>query len=219
MESTGETWLTVLQHQAQRLIPTRWMMPPIVKRREIRCSSVSRRGALRNVMRSIFFFFLYQQRVFYSIVPQKFFSNCKFTRSFLMSAIWQGSPCRRSSDDANTDWVHCLSPRCTVKWQTELPAISSQRRRDVGCATATVATDANVVTMSPDVALLAGRSPYVPLSLKWYSQSDHQKILVSPWSVLDIEPHGLKTLDIAPKCGRIFHIYNWCNYLSILAFD
>ena len=38
-----------------------------------------------------------------------------------------------------------------------LPAISSQRRRDVGCATATVATDANVVTMSPDVALLAGQ--------------------------------------------------------------
>ena len=73
-----------------------------------------------------------------------------------MSAIWRGSPCRRSSDDANTDWVHCLSPHCTVKWQTELPAISSQRRRDVGCATATVATDANVVTMSPDVALLAG---------------------------------------------------------------
>ena len=77
------------------------------------------------------------------------FSNCKFTCSFLISAIWRGSPYRRSSDDANTDWVHCLSPRCTVKWQTELPAISSQCWRDVGCATATVATDANVVTMSP----------------------------------------------------------------------
>ena len=24
----------------------------------------------------------------------------------------------------------------------------------------------------------------------WYSQSDRQKILESPWSVLDIEPHG-----------------------------
>ena len=45
-----------------------------------------------------------------------------------------------------------------VKWQTVLPAIWSQRRRDVGCATATVATDANVVTMSPDVALLAGKA-------------------------------------------------------------
>ena len=92
-----------------------------------------------------------------------------------MSAIWRGSPCRWSSDDANTDWVHCLSPRCTVKWQTELPAISSQRRRDVGCATATVATDANVVTMSPDVALLAGLS-FRPLArssivlISWVSQ-------------------------------------------------
>ena len=84
------------------------------------------------------------------------FSNCKFTRSFLISAIWWGSPCQRSSDDANTDWVHCLSPRCRVKWQTVLPAISSQRRRDVECATTTVAMGANVVTMSPDVALLAG---------------------------------------------------------------
>ena len=31
------------------------------------------------------------------------FSNCKFTRSFLISAIWRGSSCRQSSDDANTD--------------------------------------------------------------------------------------------------------------------
>ena len=49
------------------------------------------------------------------------------------------------------------------KWQTVLPAIWSQRRRDVGCATATVATDANVVTMSPDVALLAGVLSLLPV--------------------------------------------------------
>ena len=66
-------------------------------------------------------------------------------------------PSRRSSNDANTDWAHCLSPRCRVKWQPVLPAISSQRRRDVECATAT--TYANVVMMSPDVALLAGLAP------------------------------------------------------------
>ena len=57
-----------------------------------------------------------------------------------------------------------------VKWQTVLPAIWSQRRRDVGCATATVATDANVVTMSPDVALLAGEAVPVLLpgfAIKW----------------------------------------------------
>ena len=144
-------------------------MPPTVKRREIRCSSASCRGALRNVMHSIFFFSFINKEYFillclkscsaakrYQIKHYFDFSNCKFTRSFLISAIWRGSPCQRSSDNANTDWVHCLSPRCRVKWQTVLPAISSQRRRDVGCATATVATDANVVTMSPDVALLAG---------------------------------------------------------------
>ena len=91
------------------------------------------------------------------------FSNCKFTHSFLISAIWRGSPCRRSSDDANTDWVHCLSPRCRVKW----PVISSQHRRDIGSATATVATDANVVPMSPDVALLAG---YM-CTYMWYMKS------------------------------------------------
>ena len=156
MESTGETWLTVLQHQAQRakrLIPTRWTMPPTVKRREIRCSSASRRGALRNVMPSNLLFCINKEyfileclkrcfaAITYQIKHYFDFIDYKFTCSFLISAIWRGSPCRRSSDDANTDWVHCLSPCCTVKWQTVLPAI--------GCATATVATDANV-------ALLAG---------------------------------------------------------------
>ena len=142
-------------------------MPATVKRREIRCSSTSRRGALRNVMRSNLF--LYQQEYFvlwclkscfaaitYQIQRYFVFNNCKFTCSFLISVMWRGSPCRRSSDDANTDWVHWLSLRCRAKWQTVLPVIWSQRRRNVGCATATVATDANVVTMSPDVALLAG---------------------------------------------------------------
>ena len=84
-------------------------------------------------------------------------SNCKFTHSFLISAIWRGSPCRRSNDDANTDSTAQVRA-AELKWQTVLPAIWSQRRRDVGCATATLATDANVVTMSPDVALLAGES-------------------------------------------------------------
>ena len=74
----------------------------------------------------------------------------------MIFAIWRGSPCQRSSDDANTDWVHCLSRRCRFKWQTVLPAIWSQRQHDVGCATATMATDTNVVTMLPNVTLLAG---------------------------------------------------------------
>ena len=33
----------------------------------------------------------------------------------------------------------------------------------------------------------------------WYSQSDPREILEPPWSVLDMEPYGSKTLDIAPK--------------------
>ena len=153
----------------KRLIPTRsGTMPSTMKRREIRCSSASRRGALGHVMRSNLFFCINKEyfilyclkscfaAIMYQIKHYFDFNNCKFTRSFLISPIWRGSPCRRSSEDANTDWVHCLSPRCRVKWQTVLPAISSQRWRDIGCATATVATDANVVPMSPDVALLAG---------------------------------------------------------------
>ena len=61
-----------------------------------------------------------------------------------------------------------------VKWQTVLPAIWSQRRRDVGCATATVATDANVVTMSPDVALLAGTTQFGRVPKKFLvSQPGH----------------------------------------------
>ena len=161
MESTGDVTDSVATQSPKRLIPARWTMPPTVKRREIRCSSASRRGALRNVMRSNLFFCINKEyfilqclkscfaAITYQIKHYFDFSNCKFTRSFLVSAIWRGSPCWRSSDDANTDWGHCR-----VKWQTELPAISSQHRRDVGCATVT--TGANVVTMSPDVALLAG---------------------------------------------------------------
>ena len=102
-------------------------MPPTVKRQEIRCSSASRRGVLRNVMRSNLFFCINKEyfileclkscfaAITYQIKHYFDFSNCKFTHSFLISAIWRGSPCRRSSDDANTDWVHCQSPRCRVK--------------------------------------------------------------------------------------------------------
>ena len=47
-----------------------------------------------------------------------------------------------------------------------------------------------------------GTNPQMgPICSEWYSQSDHWKILEPPWSVLDTEPHGLKTLDITPKCG------------------
>ena len=114
---------SVATQSPKRLIPTRWTMPPTVKRREIRCSSASRMGALRNVMRSNLFFVSTKSILFYSASKaikyqiKHYFdlSNCKFTRSFLISAIWRGSPCRRSSDDANTDWVHCPSPRCRVK--------------------------------------------------------------------------------------------------------
>ena len=37
--------------------------------------------------------------------------------------------------------------------------------------------------------------------LVWYIQSDRRKIVEPPWFVLDIEPYGLNTLHIAPKCG------------------
>ena len=37
-----------------------------------------------------------------------------------------------------------------------------------------------------------------PISSEWYKQSDRQIILETPWSVLDNEPNGPKTLDIAP---------------------
>ena len=158
---------SVATQSPKRLIPTRWAMPLTVKRREIRCSSASRRG--RFEMWCVQFFFCINKEYFvllclkscfaaktYQIKNYFDFSNCKFTRSFLISAIWWGSPWRQSSDNANTDWVHCLSLRCRVKWQTVLPAISNQRRHGVGFATATVAKDASV-KMSPDVALLAGR--------------------------------------------------------------
>ena len=40
-----------------------------------------------------------------------------------------------------------------------------------------------------------------PICFAWYSQSYCLKILEPPWSALDIEPHGSKTLDITPKSG------------------
>ena len=167
MESTGETWLTVLQHKAQRGWYRRaeWYHPlwkggkSIIRPRPAggasKCDAfnffgINKECFILECLKSCFAAIMYQIKHYFD------FSNCNFTRSFLISAIWRGSPCPRSSDDANTDWVHYLSPCCRVKWQTVLPAISSQRRRDVGCATATVATDANVVPMSLDIALLAG---------------------------------------------------------------
>ena len=165
MERTGETWLTVLQHKAQRPGPKEADTDALndathcEKAGNLLFVHIPQGGTSK--CDAFKFIFLYQQRVFYSIVPQKLFSaityqikhyldlsNCKFTRSILISATWWGSPCRRSSDDANPDWVHCLGSRCRVKWQTVLRALWSQRRRDVGCATATMATDANVVTTS-----------------------------------------------------------------------
>ena len=38
------------------------------------------------------------------------------------------------------------------------------------------------------------------ISSAQYSQSDQWEILETPWSVLDVETHGLKTLDIVPSC-------------------
>ena len=133
---------SVATQSPKRLILTRWTMPPTVKRREIRCRPHPAGGALRNGMHSIFLFFLYQQRLFYSIVPQSCFaaityqikhyfdfSNCKFTRSFLISAIWRGSPCRRSSDDANTDWVHYLHRLCCLRSRANVGATLGVRPR------------------------------------------------------------------------------------------
>ena len=129
MESTGETWLTVLQHKAER----GWY------RHAERChplwkggKSVVRphpaRGRFEMWCVQIFFFCINKEYFILQCLKSCFaaityqikhcfdFSNCKFTRSLLISAIWRGSPCWRSSDDANTDRVHCLSPRCRVKW-------------------------------------------------------------------------------------------------------
>ena len=93
-----------------------------------------------------------------------------------------GLPCRLSSDNANTDWVHCPGSHCRVKWQTVLPALWSQRRRDVGCATATMATDANVVTMSPEVALLAEVLHFIAIyEFKLELQSGNDQIGFWPW--------------------------------------
>ena len=139
------------------------------------------------------------QAITYQIKYYFDFSNCKFTRSFLISAIWQGSPCRQSSDDANTDWVHCLSPRCKVKWQTVMPAIWSQRRRDVGCATATMATDANVVTMSPNVALLAGE-------LMFYRIYVYPLNLCNCWAVSNVSWYICDNID---STNKIFYYWQY----------
>ena len=52
-----------------------------------------------------------------------------------------------------------------------------------------------------------------PICSEWYSQSDRRKILEPPWSVLDTEPHGPKTLDTAPKCG-IKYCTKWSYLLG-----
>ena len=57
---------SVATQSPTRLIPTRWTMPPTVKRREIHCSSASRRGALQNVMRSNLFFVSTKSILLYS---------------------------------------------------------------------------------------------------------------------------------------------------------
>ena len=132
MESTCKTWLTVLQHKAQR----GWY------RRTERCHPLWKGG--KSVVRphptggrfqmwwaQIFFFCINKEyfillclkscfaAITYQMKHYFDFSNCKFTCRFLIFAIRQGSPCRRSSDNANTDWVHCLRPRCRVKCDLE----------------------------------------------------------------------------------------------------
>ena len=52
-----------------------------------------------------------------------------------------------------------------------------------------------------------------PICSEWFKQSDRRKILEPPWSVLDTEPHGPKTLDIAPMCGiKAIFTYDTCVY-------
>ena len=46
-----------------------------------------------------------------------------------------------------------------------------------------------------------------PICSEWYGQWDRRKILEPPWSVLDTEALGPKTLDIAPNCGIIAQIH------------
>ena len=52
-----------------------------------------------------------------------------------------------------------------------------------------------------------GTNPQMgPICSERINQSDRRKIFEPPWSVLDTEPHGPKTLDIAPKCGITYII-------------
>ena len=57
--------------------------------------------------------------------------------------------------------------------------------------------------------LWQGTDPQMgPICSEWYSQSDRRKILEPSWSVLGTQPHCLKTLNIAPKCGMIKFIFH-----------
>ena len=49
--------------------------------------------------------------------------------------------------------------------------------------------------------LILDSSTMGPTCFAMYSQSDCRKIMEPPWSVLDIEHDGPKTLVITPKCG------------------
>ena len=146
------------------------------------------------------------------------FSNCKFTLNFLISAIWRGLPCRRSSDNANTDWVHCLSLRCRVKWQTVLPAIWSQRRHDVRCATATVATDANIVTMSPDVTLLAGYC-FSRSSIKFWGHTGQKFADFDPNCALNQWPVCIELHYTVTLVCSLFHQYPTALILTLLMLE
>ena len=60
------------------------------------------------------------------------------------------------------------------------------------------------------VSFFSGKVKMGLICSEWYSQSDRRKILEPPWSVLDTQPYGTKTLDIVPKFG-----VKWCKYSSM----
>ena len=96
-----------------------------LKRREIRCLGALRCDASNLFLVSILFYSA--SSITYQIKHYFNFSNCKFTLSFLISAIWRGSHCRRSSDPTQTEF--CLSCRVRLCCLSYVGATLSVRPR------------------------------------------------------------------------------------------
>ena len=120
------------------------------------------------------------------------FSNCKFTHSFLISAIWRGSPCRRSSDDANTDWVHCLSRHCRVKMAWDLEPTFARHwecvcDRGNGCQRCADVARRRIASWVDDT-WTRHRSPLPTAMLVWYGEQ--------PWGITPLAGSQGRTQDL-----------------------